>query len=567
LQYFNYLSDYLVNIASFIILGIKTEGGIFMGEPKLTEKIKSLDSQLAEIDNKFNSTIINVKYPPLGLTPAVGDGVTDDWSALQAIFNYAYDNDCRIYLPAGNYLISKPLIVYSYSDDYGNQILLIDGAGQDVSVIVKNNNTTLGTGEYATIDAIMIIANQYTKNGQAITNIWSHESITEKGVLSNFSLKSTATTPVSYGIYSYGLFFFKFFGMSFLDMNTAFATTRYCSFNIFEKLEVKQCAIGFNIWSDASGATTLRFLDIHLNGVTQYGYKIKGHAMFEDCSNDGGSLVAYYFLCSRATLINCHSESPACSQVIYADGNTTWGPSTITLLNCGIMTPLSTTNPTFQLNNMTTLHCIDLKITTTVVGGLPTTPAGKLYQASANSRMIFDNLKFIGAQYATKVNYSISENEKVIVSDRNRLNTPKHTYMAYVPGAVPSGEYNTSTVTNDGENLIFTMSGEAGKGYQGIAFETGFKMDSYSRLYMKTSIDFTNASGNSALLRILTSTRSGVNTSATVYNDVIKTLSFTADITDYEYWIDISDLYGTYYAEVVLTNIGTMTIKEIALLK
>lgn len=51
---------------------------------------------------------INVLKPPASLTPAVGDGVTDDTTALQAILNYAAAEKRAVYCPGGRtYLVSS----------------------------------------------------------------------------------------------------------------------------------------------------------------------------------------------------------------------------------------------------------------------------------------------------------------------------------------------------------------------------------------------------------------------------------------------------------------------------
>lgn len=51
----------------------------------------------------YSSLLINVKYPPTGYVPAVGDGVTDDTNALQALFT----DFNTIFIPEGNYLTNS----------------------------------------------------------------------------------------------------------------------------------------------------------------------------------------------------------------------------------------------------------------------------------------------------------------------------------------------------------------------------------------------------------------------------------------------------------------------------
>lgn len=76
---------------------------------------------------------INVQNPPAGLVPAVGDGITDDNAALQAIFDYVKlkAGEYEIWFPnvaaggAGTaaYVTSKPLIVWSNTRLRGPAVL------------------------------------------------------------------------------------------------------------------------------------------------------------------------------------------------------------------------------------------------------------------------------------------------------------------------------------------------------------------------------------------------------------------------------------------------------------
>ena len=50
-------------------------------------------------------TIINVKYPPEGITPSKGDGVTDDTASIQACLDYANSQGgAVVFFPSGKYL-------------------------------------------------------------------------------------------------------------------------------------------------------------------------------------------------------------------------------------------------------------------------------------------------------------------------------------------------------------------------------------------------------------------------------------------------------------------------------
>lgn len=67
------------------------------------EELNQLITQLIA-----ESLLLNVKYPPAesGLTPAVGDGETDDTAALQAMIAYSSAHDMPLLFPAGTYRVS-----------------------------------------------------------------------------------------------------------------------------------------------------------------------------------------------------------------------------------------------------------------------------------------------------------------------------------------------------------------------------------------------------------------------------------------------------------------------------
>ena len=76
--------------------------------------------------------ILNVKYPPEGITPAIGDGSADDTEAIQGCIDYASANGGVVYFPYGSYL-TQPLTMkdgvslFGF-DRYSTKIVLKGGA-------------------------------------------------------------------------------------------------------------------------------------------------------------------------------------------------------------------------------------------------------------------------------------------------------------------------------------------------------------------------------------------------------------------------------------------------------
>lgn len=90
------------------------------------EGYTDLDLRLDEINQELTERMINVKFPPIGLTAAKGDGITDDTAAIQAIIDYAATNGRgEVYCPKATYLLNSSLIMKSY--------IRLTGAGINVT--------------------------------------------------------------------------------------------------------------------------------------------------------------------------------------------------------------------------------------------------------------------------------------------------------------------------------------------------------------------------------------------------------------------------------------------------
>lgn len=99
----------------------------------------SLEEVLRSILADF---ILNVKYPPSDITPAKGDGTTNDFEAIQGCIDYASENGGGVVLfPYGKYLTN--------------------------SITIKNNVTLLGCGMYETLLVLAGGANKPLLSGNA----------------------------------------------------------------------------------------------------------------------------------------------------------------------------------------------------------------------------------------------------------------------------------------------------------------------------------------------------------------------------------------------------------------
>ena len=115
------------------------------------------------VRNILANYILNVKYPPKGITPAVGDGSADDTAAIQGCIDYAFNQGggC-VYFPYGKYLSRSITLRSGVSlvgfDRYSTKIVQRGGdtkplvSGGNVQNVQITNLTLDGNNEVQTDD-------------------------------------------------------------------------------------------------------------------------------------------------------------------------------------------------------------------------------------------------------------------------------------------------------------------------------------------------------------------------------------------------------------------------------
>ena len=124
---------------------------------------KNQDAQLADI-------ALDVKFPQHGLSPAKGDGTTDDTAAIQAIINYVKNNGGgTIFFPIGTYIITSPLLIDThYVNLRGTGVsskIINNGTGNAITI---NPGTTV-TPMFCTISDMWIVGNPSSAHGIYVT--------------------------------------------------------------------------------------------------------------------------------------------------------------------------------------------------------------------------------------------------------------------------------------------------------------------------------------------------------------------------------------------------------------
>lgn len=152
----------------------------------------AIEKVLAEVLADY---MLNVKFPPAGLTPATGDGSADDTEAIQGCIDYAFNHGgMAVYFPSGKYL-TQPLTLKNKATLFGQDRystvlvmkggattamftgdvdeLTLTGLGFDGNMDIQVNNVNLFTISVGSA----IITNCLLTDGYELLNITVNEDL------------------------------------------------------------------------------------------------------------------------------------------------------------------------------------------------------------------------------------------------------------------------------------------------------------------------------------------------------------------------------------------------------
>lgn len=276
-------------------------------------------------DSNLNNAIHKNVKDKIVLTPqmfgAKGNGINDDYVAIQKCIDTAFLNKKIVYFSPGVYLISKPLICYGLNDEvrngFGSRLI---GANRAGARIVKISNQVLENVQYNE-NAVIIIANR----GYVVGNLNSKKaygvSIENIGLDGNGQAEYGLCMPVATAESTFKNLEIQ----NCLDSGVWSGANNYL--NLYEKIRVSNCKeCGFNLRGGINTSDNL--LNCYVNG-SKIGYSISGiYMQITNSCADGISDTVCKLDRFRGTLTSFGSEAKKASVMFKAGAK-----SNVTIIN------------------------------------------------------------------------------------------------------------------------------------------------------------------------------------------------------------------------------------------
>lgn len=322
----------LFTVREDLLLQRSTDSGIGVGANRIRGLLdvysknetfqKSLN--LSDIDNK-NTARMNLGvngYESSGVSVknfgAVGDGATDDGSAIQAAMDYCQQNKVDLIFPSGKYMISRPLIYRN--NGFYNYSIIGSGGDSEIVLTTKNRSGIIGNDAFG-IDvnqnaAIVVVTDTNQSKYCRISGLrFSTTANADYGIFLSVTENSLITDC-----------FFEGFKFGIYDSGSWVQRISRCiARNVTDT--------GFYIADGTSTFITECYAD-----YAERGYYLKaGYSSIQNSAADHCSRWSYVFGggaggnaetdAITVSMNNCGSENSGTGAAIYVDGRVSLGVS------------------------------------------------------------------------------------------------------------------------------------------------------------------------------------------------------------------------------------------------
>ena len=408
---------------------------------------------------------------------AVGNDTADDSTALQNAFDYAWEQQKNLYIPAGTYKTTITLNMWVARGDTEIKGINVFGDTRHTTAIKKYGNVGVsnqlqadGEGLFrdTDVDAILFIKSAYFKdNAEAPTGTYGNQEYRGCNfVLSNIHLISAQPdgdpNKVANGIYSeIGFKNFTFQNVKITDVITGCATKYVCYLGLFSKFRISRPSTGFDLTSPVGGNTTLVFEEINIEAPHLYSFSIKGNAIIRMSNQDGGFGVFLRSLGAHVYCIKCHTEAPVSRGCLHAYGDFSgpyWGAGRITAVECNwsvgtdgffdyaFLADVEDEGDRREGGKILCQRCNigPMQLTFPAL----TTTAAELFSAPRQNVVLFDDCRINTDQWDTTPVYPDGLRPIKYIISASDLTTPRNVFWSFVLGTVStSGPDDRSVMT------------------------------------------------------------------------------------------------------------------------
>jgi hypothetical protein len=522
---------------------------------------------------------------------SVNPNATDDTAAIQAALDAQYVNRAEIYFPAGGYKTTKPLHMWSSYYAAAPISPTITGDGKGVTKIIKTTQTKSTLVNHTHVDAILIIANEWSKKGNPITVHTNGEQtccfkVRVRGM--DFESENKSTSRVDSAIWSYGLYFCEFENVGCTWTNNGMYVQYWNCGNRYYRMEMERLRTAYAFGNTVFGSvTTLNFEDCHCNGVDVLCYDILGGAILKNCAIDGGGGTHIRIkgfdrgpagiLGGKVIMDRCHHESPA----IFGSNHMfdlTYG--TVYVNNSSIEVPYLNTNSESALIKLSRFSEITFNNQNFGFRAGATPHRGSFYKLTSNIIGISDNdfTCSVKLQGDTQINTEAFDNYQplpnpaiYIIANRGKIinSASVNQFIQYTSSSNPYRNTVGYAVTPTNRSILTVVQDPSGVGStaMGICFKVPVDLTDKTRIELAGTL-----AGSKGLIEIGFTPAAvadrGVGNGVPLVADNIPMVGRYAsnnDATDAVWYSDVTNRTGMHYISLIfnISFAGKLEVQEL----
>lgn len=263
-------------------------------------------SLIALNDSSLVAELVPFKEINIKQFGAKGDGTNVDTTSIQNAIYYAYDHLLNVYIPSGTFIVDKPLVVLSSSNELETSFT-IRGDGQEDTKLLFEDVTAISNISNVNGTYGFILLNESWLNN-------SREIVNGSGTTGRINITDMTLTCSDHSC-SVGIYMpISTFGCSFKRMrirgfdNEGINANNNFYLSVCEQIRVDNSARSFYVHNGTH--TSLKFDSCYSTGATTSAYEVSGiYNEMNNCCADGCTGTVFNLPGYSGTVVSPGSES------------------------------------------------------------------------------------------------------------------------------------------------------------------------------------------------------------------------------------------------------------------